>query len=323
MNIGEIFKTKRWKTFMGYVYGWGASIVMIGALFKLQHWQYSGLLLTIGLMTEAFIFFLSAFEPPLEMPEWSKVYPELRDDYEIMELEEYSKRGKNGFDQLLSSTEISPELLNKVGKSLNDLTSAAQGISDISTATLATDMYVKNLSSASESMNSFAEINKRANETVNASVEKLVHSYSFASQQLSETGKTAIEKLHNSSEEFSTKLAETGKKLSETVNGASSSFTSEMNNIGENSKMYSQNLSKLNQSITALNESFANQLQGTKSQFEASQKFNNDISQMNEILASSVSELQKYKENAEQLNKHLEALNTIYGNMLGALSYKK
>lgn len=323
MNIGEIFKTKRWKTFMGYVYGWGASIVMIGALFKLQHWQYSGLLLTIGLMTEAFIFFLSAFEPPLEMPEWSKVYPELRDDYEIMELEEYSKRGKNGFDQLLSSTEISPELLTKVGKSLNELTNAARGISDISTATLATDMYIKNLSSASETMNSFAEINKRANETVNASVEKLIHSYSFASQQLSETGKTAIEKLHNSSEEFSSKLAETGKKLSETVNGASSSFTSELNNIGENSKIYSQNLAKLNQSINALNESFATQLQGTKSQFEASQKFNNDISQMNEVLASSVSELQKYKENAEQLNKHLEALNTIYGNMLGALSYKK
>lgn len=323
MNIGEIFKTKRWKTFMGYVYGWGASIVMIGALFKLQHWQYSGLLLTIGLMTEAFIFFLSAFEPPLEMPEWSKVYPELRDDYEMMELEEYNKRGKNGFDQLLSSTEISPELLTKVGKSLNDLTSAAQGISDISTATLATDMYVKNLSSASESMNSFAEINKRANETVNASVEKLIHSYSFASQQLNETGKSAIEKLHNSSEEFSAKLAETGKKLSETVNGASSSFSSELINIGESSKAYSQNLEKLNQNINALNASFETQLQGTKSQFEASQKFSKDMSQMNEILASSVSELQKYKENAEQLNKHLEALNTIYGNMLGALSYKK
>jgi type I site-specific restriction endonuclease len=274
-------------------------------------------------MTEAFIFFLSAFEPPLEMPEWSRVYPELRDDYEMMEIEEYNKRGKNGFDQLLSSTEISPELLTRVGKSLNDLTNAAQGISDISTATLATDMYVKNLSSASESMNSFAEINKRANETVNASVEKLVHSYSFASQQLSETGKTAIEKLYDSSEEFSAKLAETGKKLSETINGASSSFTSELKNIGESSKVYSQNLEKLNQNINALNESFEVQLKGTKSQFEASRKFSQDISQMNEILTSSVSELKKYKENAEQLNKHLEALNTIYGNMLGALSYKK
>lgn len=323
MNIGEIFKTKRWKTFMGYVYGWGASVVMIGALFKLQHWQYSGLLLTIGLVTEAFIFFLSAFEPPLEMPEWSKVYPELRDDYEMMELEEYGKKGKNGFDQLLSSTELSPDLLTKVGKSLNDLTNAAQGISDISTATLATDMYVKNLSSASESMNSFAEINKRANESVNASVEKLVHSYSTASQHLSETGKTAIDKLHNSSEDFSTKLAETGKKLSETFNGAASSFTTEMNTIGANSKTYAQNLEKLNLNIQALNESFEHQLKGTKLQFEAGRKFSQDISQMNEILTSSVSELKKYKENAEQLNKQLEALNTIYGNMLGALSYKK
>lgn len=323
MNIGEIFKTKRWKTFMGYVYGWGASVVMIGALFKLQHWQYSGLLLTIGLVTEAFIFFLSAFEPPLEMPEWSKVYPELRDDYEMMELEEYGKKGKNGFDQLLSSTELSPDLLTKVGKSLNDLTNAAQGISDISTATLATDMYVKNLSSASESMNSFAEINKRANESVNASVEKLVHSYSTASQHLSETGKTAIDKLHNSSEDFSTKLAETGKKLSETFNGAASSFTTEMNTVGASSKTYAQNLEKLNLNIQALNESFEHQLKGTKLQFEAGRKFSQDISQMNEILASSVSELKKYKENAEQLNKQLEALNTIYGNMLGALSYKK
>jgi gliding motility-associated protein GldL len=323
MNIGEIFKTKRWKTFMGYVYGWGASVVMIGALFKLQHWQYSGLLLTIGLMTEAFIFFLSAFEPPLEMPEWSKVYPELRDDYEFIELEEYNRKGKNGFDQLLSSSEISPELLNKVGKGLTDLTNAARGISDISTATLATDIYVKNLSSASESMNSFAEINKRANDSVNASVEKLIHSYSTASKQLSDTGKTAIEKLQYSSEDFATKLKETGNKLSETVNGASSSFTTELKNIGEHSKVYSHNLEKLNQNVSALNESFETQLKGTKSQFEVSRKFSNDISQMNEILASSVSELQKYKENAEQLNKHLEALNTIYGNMLGALSYKK
>ena len=69
MNLGELLKTKRWKTFMGYVYGWGAAIVMIGALFKLQHWNYSGYLLAVGLITEAFIFFLSAFEPPLDMPE--------------------------------------------------------------------------------------------------------------------------------------------------------------------------------------------------------------------------------------------------------------
>lgn len=308
---------------MGYVYGWGASIVMLGALFKLQHWQYSGLFLTIGLITEAFIFFLSAFEPPLDMPDWGKVYPELREDYELMDLEEINSGKKRGLDQMFSSSELSPELLEKVGKGLNDLSTAARGISDISSATLATDMYVRNLSSASESMNTFAEINKRANESLNSSVNKLVDSYSVSSQQLSDTGKGAIDKLIKSSEEFTFNLSETGKKIAETINAATGSVSNEMINIGEGSKQYSGNLEKLNSNILALNESFEQQLQGTKNQFEASRKFSSDLNQMSEILASSVSELQKYKANAENLNQHLEALNTIYGNMLGAMSYKK
>ncbi len=323
MNLGELFRTKRWKTFMGYVYGWGASIVMIGALFKLQHWQYSGLLLTVGLMTEAFIFFLSAFEPPMEQPEWAKVYPELREDYEMIDYEETRPKNNKGVDQLFSGSNLTPELLNKVGDSLSDLSSAARGISDISAATLATDIYVKNLSSASETMNSFTEINSRANESINNSVVKLVDSYSVAAQQLSEVGKGAIERLNKGGDEFSVKLSESGKKLAETFDVASNSISSEMKNISESSSQYSGSLGRLNNNLNALNENFEAQLKGTKAQFEASRKFNSDLNQMNEILASSVSELQKYKENAEQLNKHLESLNTIYGNMLGAMSYKK
>ena len=129
MNLGELFKTKRWKTFMGFVYGWGASVVLIGALFKLEHWQYSGLLLTIGLSTEALIFFLSAFEPSVEIPDWGKVYPELREDYELAEMDEL--KPKKGLDQLLGSSELTPDLLDKVGKGLNELSNTARGISDI------------------------------------------------------------------------------------------------------------------------------------------------------------------------------------------------
>ena len=104
---------------------------------------------------------------------------------------------------------------------------------------------------------------------------------------------------------------------------ASSSISSGLNTIGEGSKQYSGNLEKLNQNITELNKSFEAQLNDTKSRMIATQKFNSDLTQMNDILSSSVDELKKYKDNAEQLNKNLEALNTIYGNMLGAMSYKK
>jgi len=323
MNIGELIKTKRWKTFMGYVYGWGASVVMIGALFKLEHFKFSGVLLSIGLITEAFIFFLSAFEPPLEMPDWSKVYPELSEDYELDGLEQLGKKGKNGFNELFATNELTPELLDKVGRGLTNLSNTAKGISDISSATLATDMYVKNLGSASESMNNFAEINNKANVAINNSVSTLFESYSTTAQKISESGIGAIESMHKSGEKFSAILAETGKKLAETYNSAGSSVSSEIENIKDSSKQYSSNLQKLNGNLSVLNSNFETQLKSTEEQFKASQNFSKDLVAMNSILASSVDELKKYKENAEQLNKHLESLNTIYGNMLGAMSYKK
>jgi len=300
MNLGEVFKTKRWKTFMGYVYGWGASVVLIGALFKLEHWQYSGLLLTIGLSTEALIFFLSAFEPTMEIPDWGKVYPELREDYELAGLEDFKPK-KNNLEQLLGSTELTPELLDKVGKSLGELSNTARGISDISSATLATDMYVKNLNSASQSMSTFSQINEKANSSIDQSVATLLDSYNVAAS----------------------KLSETGSKLSDTYSRSSDAISEGLQSIGSSSKQYASSLEKLNKNLDSLNTSFESQLTDTRDQFKATQQFNKDLSEMNSILTSSVEELKKYKENAEQLNKNLEALNTIYGNMLGAMSYKK
>ena len=302
MNLGELFKTKRWKTFMGYVYGWGAAVVMVGALFKLEHWEYSSELLTVGLLTEAFIFFLSAFEPPINIPEWDKVYPELNEDYELEEVKELRANNKsNGLETLFGSSELTPELMDRVGKGLAELSNTAKGISDISSATLATDMYVKNLGSASESMSSFAQINNKANESINSSVNTLIDSYSVAATQ----------------------LAETGKNLSVVYQKSSDVISNELENIGSSSKQYSGNLERLNKNLDSLNSNFENQLEDTQNQFKANQKFNQDLAEMNSILTSSVDELKKYKENAESLNKNLEALNTIYGNMLGAMSYKK
>ena len=68
---------------MSKLYGWGAAIVIVGALFKIEHWEGASEMLIIGLGTEAFIFFMSAFEPPHKEPKWELVYPELADDDEL------------------------------------------------------------------------------------------------------------------------------------------------------------------------------------------------------------------------------------------------
>lgn len=218
---------------------------------------------------------------------------------------------------------MTPELLDKVGKGLNTLSNTARGISDISSATLATDMYVKNLSTASESMETFAEINNKANATIHKSVGTLIDSYSNTAQKLSQSGVEAIENMQKSGEKFSAVIAETSKKLSETYQNAGVSVSTEIENIKDSSKQYSANLQKLNTNLSTLNANFENQLKGTEEQFKASQNFSKDLIAMNSLLVSSVEELKKYKENAEQLNKNLESLNTIYSNMLGAMSYKK
>lgn len=324
MNIGDILQTKRWKVFTGYVYNLGASVVLLGALFKLQHWDYSGPILIVGLLTEAFIFFISAFEPPMHLPDWGKVYPELRDDYELNEEYELMKDEKDSkLEKLFDTSNITPELLNKVSKGLTDLSNTASGISDISTATLATDIYVRNLNSAAESMVTFSEINNKANEEINNSVGHLVNSYSSTAKKISETGVEMLSNLNDTSKKFSEQINTSGSKLIESYDKLSGSINSGFKEIDINSKAYGENLHKLNKNIESLNGTYESQLKGTAEQMQASQKFFSDLSQMNSVIAESINEIKKYKENAELLNSHLESLNSIYGNMLGAMNYKK
>ncbi len=64
-------------TLTNMIYGLGAAIVIIGALFKIQHWPYGSLILTIGMIVEALVFTYSAFERQAGDLDWSLVYPEL------------------------------------------------------------------------------------------------------------------------------------------------------------------------------------------------------------------------------------------------------
>ncbi len=321
MNIGDLLHSKRWKTFTGYVYNVGAAVVLLGALFKLQHWPGAGPMLVVGLCTEAFIFFIAAFEPAMELPDWTKVYPELREDF-IPE-EDVVAPSDNQLNKLLGQADISPELLSKVSKGLTDLSNTASSISDISSATLATDVYVKNLNSASESMSAFAEINGKANQDIHKSVNVLVDSYTNTAQRLSSKGDDMLNKLAESSEEFTNILSTSGQKLVSSYDKVAQTIEHGFGELGQKSTAYSQNLSQLNENLSAINASYSSQLKETNEQLAASQKFFSEMTQMNLLIQSSVDEMKKYQSNAVELNKNLEALNAIYGNMLGAMNYKK
>ena len=74
---GGFFASKGYKNLMKFVYGYGASVVILGALFKIMHWPYCDTMLIVGLSTEAVIFALSAMEPLHAEPNWAVYYPYL------------------------------------------------------------------------------------------------------------------------------------------------------------------------------------------------------------------------------------------------------
>lgn len=80
-KLTKIVESKGYKNFMSKLYGIGASVVIVGALFKITHINGADIMLFFGLITEAVIFFFSAFEKPHVEPDWSLVYPQLAVNY--------------------------------------------------------------------------------------------------------------------------------------------------------------------------------------------------------------------------------------------------
>ena len=157
------------KKITNMVYGLGAAIVIVGALFKIQHLSIGpltgGVMLTVGLLVEAAIFTMSAFEAPSEDLDWAKVYPELGDDG-LSSGENQKKLGEDGMlsqklDNLLQEAKIDASLMESLGTSMQNFQTAAEGLSSASASVTSTNKYNEEMSKAAlqmESLNGLYEI---------------------------------------------------------------------------------------------------------------------------------------------------------------------
>jgi methyl-accepting chemotaxis protein len=307
---------------MNYFYSIGASVVLLGALFKLEHWTGGATMLMIGMSCEALIFFLSAFEPMVETPDWTKVYPQLNPDYEFEEELETPARTSRGLEEMLEKAEITPEMMSKLKKGLMDLTNTAKGISEISSATLATEMYVRNMGNASQAMNSFTELNNKATLSVERSLGDLVHSYEHSSKLISGSSKEMAESFADSTRKINQQLASTSEKLSSSYREFTESVQKDFSSLSESSKSYAGEIAKMNSSLATLNSSYELHLQNVKKLTETSAKSASDQAGLQQLVNETLEEAKKYHQLTERMNKNLEALNQVYGNMLGAMNIK-
>lgn len=158
------------KKAMNFAYGMGAAVVIIGALFKITHFELGPLtgtlMLSIGLLTEAFIFALSAFEPVDNELDWTLVYPELANG------EARKKANKaevstdaqgllsQKLDVMLKEAKIDGELMSSLGNSIKNFESAAKGIAPSVDGIAATKKYSEELTLAAAQMQSLNSLYK-------------------------------------------------------------------------------------------------------------------------------------------------------------------
>jgi len=164
---------KSQKKIMNMVYGLGAAVVILGALFKIMHWPYGNGMLILGLITESLVFTISAFEKVDNDLDWSLVYPELaggnaRKDKEAQDAERLLSKK---LDSLLSDAKIDGELMISLGRSIRNFEEAAKGIIPASDGIEATNRFSEQMALAAVQMESLNNLYKVQMESASRNVE--------------------------------------------------------------------------------------------------------------------------------------------------------
>jgi gliding motility-associated protein GldL len=284
----NLFASKKWKGFMAKLYGFGAAVVIVGALFKIQHWPGASPMLIIGLGTEAVIFAFSAFEPIHEDLDWTLVYPELAGMSEEDKRKELDEHGgeetslTQQLDKMLEEAKIGPELLESLGEGMRGLSESVTKMGDIADASVASKDFTDNLTKATSNVDQLSQAYQRANDSVSSSVDTLANAYTRASKTL-ETFATANEESAN----------------------------------------YSEQLGKVSKNLSALNAAYELQLQGSNDHLKATNSLYEGIQTVLTNLNESMDDTRRYRSEISSLATNLEALNTVYGNMLTAMNVRK
>ena len=166
-SIGDITEAKWYKAMMPKLYGWGAAVVILGALFKIEHLPFASEMLIVGLSLEAIIFFFSAFEKPHTETDWSLVYPELAH----MEDPNAAKRPAQQLDDALAKAKIDNELIESLNDGLRSFGDSARQLNETVTAASGISEYNSQIQEGVKNMNALNSLYELQLQTSNQQME--------------------------------------------------------------------------------------------------------------------------------------------------------
>ncbi len=344
MSIAELTQSRGYKNFMKYVYGWGASIVLVGALFKIQHYPGASIMLIVGLLTEALIFFFSAFEPLAEELDWTLVYPQLAglevDDDEpakpsrkfdrVTEPASSGSTGGVSVQQTGGGSQAAAPAGGGVVYASGSGSALAKFDEMIEKAEITPGMFEKlgkglaNLNKTIDQLGSTVDINVATQDFVTKmnsateSVSGLGDAYKKSTEALSASVGVLSETYANTAQSFN----QSNNQIAEAYSQFANKLTSELNSVGSLGTEYVDKLGGLNKNLSALNSVYELQLDNMNKQVETSKEYINGFGSMIDNMNQTVDNTKKLNQGVQLLEQNVASLNNVYGNMLSSLNIK-
>ena len=330
MGLLNFTKSRNYKNFMAKVYGLGASVVLIGALFKINHYAGADILLIVGLGTEALIFFFSAWEPPFVEPDWSLVYPELSGMYHGVKGGELADRKTptQRLDDMLEKAKIDESTIVRLGDGMSKLSDHASQLTDLTGAAAATSEFTTNVKNASESTKQFGDVVAKdaaatgdyaqSLEGVTNGADSLATAYVQAAETL-KGDMNATEEFSSTVKSATTSAASLAESYGKSADVLAKSVTA-LDFTAIEGDAYNEQLRKIAENLAALNAIYEIQLQGTNKTVESSEKLQVTMSMFLDKLEQSTASTTEFTDQMATLTNRLGSLNKVYGNMLTAMN---
>jgi gliding motility-associated protein GldL len=276
-GFDAILRSRGYRIAMKYLYAWGASVVIIGALFKILHLPGANEMLIVGLGTEAAVFFVSGLEPLPEEEkhwDWSKVFPQLAEEEEAEVDISLGAAGVGGAGVLpgigqgiksLQETSLTPDLLEGLATAIEGLRVNVDNLTGITDAALVTRDFANKVQEAS------AQVERLANSyavtadamTKIASSFADIQSYQVQLKQLSHTIAQLNSVYENELEEIQKHIAAISRFY-----GGLGKVVSVLENASQDADQLRQELISLNSNLRGLNAIYGGMLSGISSAFQ-------------------------------------------------------
>jgi gliding motility-associated protein GldL len=251
---------------MPKIYGIGAAVVILGAMFKILDLPGANWMIGIGLTTEAIIFFISAFEPTPKEVDWSKVYPELDEEGPAKPSVKRAVAVSGDpiaaqLDDMLLKAKIGPELIESLGKGMQNLASSAEKMGNLADAAVATTEYATQVKTASKTL---ASMNESYAQTASALM--AMSSASQDAQAYQVQIQAVTKNLASLNAVYELELqdsAEQKKARADFYKNMSTAMTS-FTEVGNETQAFKEEMVKLNQNVSALSRIYGGMLTAIK-----------------------------------------------------------